>query len=116
MKKIFLDSVKAILVGLNVTGTLFKTWIEYLDLGLKVYKTIEDGKAPHKESSGNQLAKGKDKVKVNIASTSKIYEKCLCAICQAKDLKMKYKMHNTEDCYDKPGNKSKRPAGSAGSS
>ena len=75
MKKIFPTSVKAALVGLDVTRALPKIWIKYLDLGLKVYKTIEDGKAPQKESSGNQSAKGKNKAKVNVVSISKTYEK-----------------------------------------
>ena len=77
-------------------------------MGFKVYKTIKNSKAPHKESSGNQSAKGKDKAKANIVSTSKTYKKHLCAICQAKGLKIKCKMHNTEDCYNKPGNEFKR--------
>ena len=32
------------------------------------------------------------------------------------ELKTKYKTHNTEDCYDKLGNKSKRSATTAGNS
>ena len=40
LKKIFLGNVKATLVDLDVTSTILKTWIKYLNLGLKIYKTI----------------------------------------------------------------------------
>jgi len=32
-----------------------------------------------------------------------------CQICTGKGFKNKAKMHNTIDCYDKPGNEDKRP-------
>jgi len=32
-----------------------------------------------------------------------------CQICARKGFKNKAKIHNTVDCYDKPGNKDKRP-------
>jgi len=32
-----------------------------------------------------------------------------CQICAGKGFKNKAKMHNTVDCYDKPGNEDKRP-------
>ena len=32
-----------------------------------------------------------------------------CQICTGKGFKNKAKTHNTVDCYDKPGNKDKRP-------
>lgn len=37
-------------------------------------------------------------------------KKKFCQICAGKDLKNKAKMHNTNDCWDKPGNEEKRPA------
>jgi len=32
-----------------------------------------------------------------------------CQICTGKGFKNKSKMHNTVDCYDKPGNEDKHP-------
>ena len=44
LKKILSDNVKASLVGLDVIRAILKCWIEYLDLALKVYKTINKQK------------------------------------------------------------------------
>lgn len=50
--------------------------------------------------------KGKNPEQVN----SQEMKGKLCQICSAKGLKFKAKTHNTNDCYDKPGNEGKRPA------
>ena len=39
-----------------------------------------------------------------------------CQICSGKGKKGAAKTHNTNDCYDKPGNESKRPQPKASSS
>ena len=39
-----------------------------------------------------------------------------CQICADKGFKSKAKSHNTVDCYDKPGNKDKRPQKSSSQS
>lgn len=51
--------------------------------------------------------KGKGSQQVNSQETK---PRKLCQICAAKGLTFKAKSHNTNDCYDKPGNESKRPA------
>ena len=57
----------------------------------------------------NAHAKSKSKGKEHQANSTETKKKH-CLICAAKGLKKKSQSHNTENCYDKPGNESKRPA------
>ncbi|KAJ3557285.1 hypothetical protein NM688_g1551 [Phlebia brevispora] len=97
---------------------------EYLDLLLKVYKAIYLDKSRTSvfgTSSGNGSSKDPDIMKIDAYAKSKSKgkkhqinstetKKKHCLICAAKELKKKAQLHNTENCYDKPGNESKRPA------
>ncbi|KAJ3551707.1 hypothetical protein NM688_g4552 [Phlebia brevispora] len=97
---------------------------EYLDLLLKVYKAIYSDKSYASvfgTSSSNDSSKDSDAMEIDTQAKSKgkgkehqanstETKKKHCLICAAKRLKKKAQLHNTENCYDKPGNESKQPA------
>ena len=115
MKEVIPDKLQNALVIYEITNQCPKTWDNYLKLLMQAYKVLHPDKAQgaifgpeaNVEKSGGK----KDLDAMEIDEIQKKEEKNLryCQICAGKDFKNKTKMHNTVDCYDKPGNEDKHP-------
>jgi len=115
MKKVIPDELQNALVIYEITNQCSKTWDDYLKLLMQAYKALHPDKAQgaifgpeaNVEKSGGK----KDPEAMEIDEIQKKEGKNLryCQICAGKGFKNKAKMHNTVDCYDKPGNEDKRP-------
>ena len=115
IKKVETMELRQATISLRVTNNLPTKWEEYIDMLLQVYKALHPDKAKEaifkaestgksndaKETSGGGKAK-----EANSATTS---TPKFCQICSGKGKKGRAKTHNTNDCYDKPGNESRRP-------
>ena len=110
------------LVGVKLIGKIPKEWKAYLDLQVDAYKQIHpdkvrssifgNGKQANGNNNGGGKAKDPNAMEIDNANRSKEggdSKKRFCQICFSKGQKSKSKTHNTVDCYDKPGNESKRP-------
>lgn len=123
------------MVLIKLVKQIPEEWEEYLELLLDVYKALNPdkikstiyGNSGNNNNSGSKGSGGKDPNAMEIDSANKgkgkgkqanssEKEKRFCQICSGKGLKFKSKTHNTADCYDKPGNESKRPAPKASTS
>ena len=113
MKEVIPNKLQNTLVIYEITNQSPKTWDNYLKLLMQVYKTLHPDKAQGvifgpetiREKSGGK----KDPDTMEIDEIQRKEEKSLqyCQICGGKGFKNKSKIHNTVDCYDKPGNKDK---------
>ncbi|KAG7091978.1 hypothetical protein E1B28_008366 [Marasmius oreades] len=130
LKEVIPQELKNALVIQEMNGTLPKAWQEYLDLLLKAYKALHPEKAKSvifgNGNKGNGNTSDSDAMEIDSAKKSKgkskeansqeVKKKKHCNICAAKGLKNKASSHNTNDCWDKPGNESKKPAPKSSSS
>lgn len=108
----------------KLTNKLPTKWEEYLELLLSAYKALHPEKAKGSifgnKGNGNGNGKDPNAMEIDLASkkgkgkeqhaNSAERKSRYCHICAGKGNKTKAKTHNTEDCYDKPGNEGKRPA------
>jgi len=82
---------------------------------MQTYKALHPDKAQSTifgpEANGEKSGGKKDPNAMEIDEIQKKKGKNLryCQICAGKGFKNKAKLHNTVDCYDKPGNENKRP-------
>jgi hypothetical protein len=126
LRNVISQELQNALVLLEVVGKSPTKWEEYLELLLLAYKNLHPEKTKgsifgtgNSKGNGNgnnepqpmeidmaKRGKGKTPEQINSQET----KGKLCQICSAKGLKFKAKSHNTNDCYDKPGNENKRPA------
>jgi hypothetical protein len=134
LREVLPQDMRNALVSLEITGTVPKKWAEYLDLLIRTYKALHPEKAKGtifgtSNGSGNGNGENKKqsdpnameidqakKTKGHQANSQEASAKKHCNICHAKGLKQRAKTHNTNDCYDKPGNEDKRPAPRASTS
>lgn len=85
----------------------------------KGISAIFSGNKGNHSLSGKSTAKDPDAMEIDTAkqtkgksmeTSTKQPKKKFCQIYAGKDLKNQAKMHNTNDCWDKPGNEGKCPA------
>ena len=82
---------------------------------MQAYKALHPDKAQGAifgpEANGEKSGGKKDLDAMKIDEIQKKERKSLryCQICTGKGFKNKAKLHNTVNCYDKPGNEDKRP-------
>jgi len=115
MKEVIPNELRNALVIYEITNQSPKTWDDYLKLLMQAYKALHLDKAQgtifgpeaNREKSGGK----KDPDAMEIDEIQKKEGKNLryCQIYAGKDFKNKAKLHNTADCYDKPGNEDKCP-------
>lgn len=115
------QDLRQTLVYMKVSNTVPKKWTEFMDILILMYKELhpkkvqshifQNGKKDKDNGNSTSNDKGKGKQEANSSNTQKA--KKFCKICDAMGKKSKAKSHNTDDCYDKPGNESKRPAASS---
>ncbi|THU90917.1 hypothetical protein K435DRAFT_675138, partial [Dendrothele bispora CBS 962.96] len=126
LEEVIPQELRSSLVMVKVADKLPTKWDEFLELLLETWKALHPEKSKYsifgngnKKGSENttdpnamqidQANKGKGKQKEQ-ANTTETKKNKYCQICAGKGLKSKSKTHNTNDCYDKPGNEHKRPA------
>jgi hypothetical protein len=121
LKDVIPDELRKSLIMYEINNLAPKTWDEYLQLLLKAYKLLHPDKAQGIifGDSGNVSGSGNkdpnameiDQAKKKKTKEASLQEKVqkYCQICAGKGHKTKSKTHNTNDCYDKPGNEGKRP-------
>jgi len=115
MKEVIPDELQNALVIYKITNQSPKTWDDYLKLLMQAYKVLYPDKAQSTifgpEAIEEKSRGKKDPDVIEIDEIQRKEEKSLqyCQICAEKGFKNKSKMHNTVDCYDKPGNKDKHP-------
>jgi len=115
MKEVIPNELQNALVICEITNQSPKTWDDYLKLLMQAYKALYLNKAQGTifglevigEKSGGK--KNLDAMEIDEIQRKKGKSLQYCQICAGKDFKNKLKMHNTVDCYDKPGNKDKCP-------
>ncbi|THU90303.1 hypothetical protein K435DRAFT_912297 [Dendrothele bispora CBS 962.96] len=109
------------LVMYEVSDTMPTNWEDYLELLLKAYKALHPEKAKSvifgNGKKGNnsdpnameidEAKKEKNKGKNTQANSQETNKKRYCQICAGKGYKTKSTTHNTNDCWDKPGNEGK---------
>jgi len=104
-----------VLVIYEITNQSPKTWDDYLKLLMQAYKALHLDKAQGTifglEAIGEKSGEKKDPDAMEIDEIQRKEGKSLqyCQICAGKGFKNKSKMHNTVDCYNKPGNEDKHP-------
>ena len=115
IKEVILDKLQNALVIYKITNQSPKTWDDYLKLLMQAYKALHLDKAQgaifSPEAIGEKSGRKKDPDAMEIDEIQKKEGKNLqyYQICAGKGFKNKAKLHNTADCYDKPGNEDKRP-------
>lgn len=124
LKNVIPQELRNVLVALDMVNKVPDGWEEYLDVLLKAYKSLHPERTKSSIFGGNAGNSGggrKDPNAMDVDSVDKgksreanssekgKKEKRFCKICDSKGLNSKKKTHNTEDCYDKPGNENKRP-------
>jgi len=115
MKEVIPDELRNALVIYEITNQSPKTWDDYLKLLMQAYKALHLDKAQGAifgpEANGEKSGGKKDPDAMEIDEIQKKEGKNLqyYQICAGKGFKNKAKLHNTADCYDKPGNEDKRP-------
>jgi len=115
MKEIIPDELQNALVIYEITNQSPKTWDDYLKLLMQVYKALHLDKAQGTifgpETIGEKSRGKKDPDAMEIDKIQRKKGKSLqcCQICAGKGFKNKSKIHNTVDCYNKPGNEDKHP-------
>ena len=115
MKEVIPDELRNALVIYEITNQSPKTWDDYLKLLMQAYKALHPDKAQGAifgpEANGEKSGGKTNPDVMEIDEIQKKEGKNLryCQICAGKGFKNKAKSHNTVDCYDKPGNKDKRP-------
>jgi len=115
MREVIPDKLQTVLIIYEITNQSPKTWDDYLKLLMQAYKALHPDKAQGTifglEANGEKSGGKKDLDAMEIDEIQKKEEKNLryCQICTRKGFKNKAKLHNTTDCYDKPGNEDKCP-------
>jgi len=115
MKEVIPDELRNTLVIYEITNQSPKTWDDYLKLLMQAYKALYPDKAQgtifSPEANGEKSGGKKDPDAMEIDEIQKKKRKNLqyCQIYARKGFKNKAKLHNTVDCYNKPGNEDKRP-------
>ena len=125
LKLVIPSELRNALVMYELTKNVPSTWEEYLELLLGAYKALHPEKSKGsifgKGNTGSTGMKDPDAMEIDVASKNKGKGKAteanlqeakknkFCQICAGKGFKAKSKTHNTNDCYDKPGNESKHP-------
>ena len=113
MKKVISDKLQNVLVFYEITNQSPKTWNEYLKLLIQAYKALYPDKVQGAifgpEAIGEKSGEKKDPDTMEIDEIQRKEGKSsqYCQICARKGFKNKSKIHNTVDCYDKPGNENK---------
>ncbi len=124
LREVIPQELRSAMAPYEVSNSTPVKWEEYLELLLKTYKHLHPEKAKSTIfGSGNgSSSKSPDPNAMDIDSANKSKGKApqqvnsqeakkrFCQICAGKGYKNKSKTHNTIDCYDKPGNESKKPA------
>ncbi len=118
LKVVIPQELRNALIMYDVNGDLPEKWEEYLELLMKAFKALHPEKAQGAifGSTSGSVAKDPNAMEIDEAKKKKAKEANSqervakhCKICEAKGQTRKAKSHNTEDCYDKPGNEDKRP-------
>ena len=121
LRNVIPRDLKAVVAGFRASKAgIPDKWNDLLETLLEIWKELHADKASNrlfgnkdngkgKDDNKNNSGKGKSK-EANSAEKSKSKETRHCKICAAKGLSRKATTHNTDDCYDKPGNEGKRPA------
>jgi len=115
MKEVIPNELRNALVIYEITNQSPKTWDDYLKLLMQAYKALYPDKAQGAifgpEANGEKSGEKKDLDTMEIDEIQKKEGKNLwyCQICAGKGFKNKAKLHNTVDCYNKPGSENKRP-------
>lgn len=115
------QNLRQTLVYMKVSNIVPKKWTEFMNILILIYKELHSKKvqshifqnSKKDKDNGNLTSndKGKGKQEANSSNTQKA--KKFCKICDAMGKKSKAKSYNTDDCYDKPDNKSKHSAASS---
>jgi len=115
MKKVIPDELRNALVIYKITNQSPKTWDDYLKLLMQAYKALYLNKTQDTifgpKAIGEKSRGKKDLDAMEIDEIQRKEGKSLqyCQIYTRKGFKNKSKMHNTVDCYNKPGNENKYP-------
>ena len=115
MKEVISNELRNALVIYEITNQSPKTWDDYLKLLMQAYKALHPDKAQGAifglEANVKKSGGKKDPDAMEIDEIQKKEGKMLryYQICAGKGFKNKAKSYNTVNCYDKPGNKDKRP-------
>ena len=115
IKEVISNELWNALVIYEITNQSSKTWDDYLKLLMQVYKALHPDKAQGAifglEANVEKSRGKKDLDVMDIDEIQKKEGKNLwyCQICTRKGFKNKAKLHNTVDCYDKPGNEDRCP-------
>ncbi|KAJ8073216.1 hypothetical protein PM082_024979 [Marasmius tenuissimus] len=132
LREVIPKDLRSVMVPYEVNNQIPKKWDAYLELLIKTYKFLHPEKSTRdvfatggSSNTGNGNNKKSDPDAMDIDSAKKVKAKHansqdakqkLCQICSGKGFKAKSKTHNTNDCYEKPGNEHKRPAPRASTS
>ena len=122
LKDVLSDEMKTSVGLIEVIAAMPTKWGDYLDKLLEIYKKTtkqkvgtrifgKDKETPLNDKPAPFHGKAKE---ANTTDATKATR--FCQICSGKGKKGAAKTHNTNDCYDKPGNESKRPQPKASSS
>jgi len=115
MKEVIPDELRNTLVIYEITNQSPKTWDDYFKLLMQAYKALYldkiQGTIFGPEAIGEKSGGKKNLDAMEIDEIQRKEGKSLryCQIYAGKGFKNKSKMHNTVDCYDKPGNENKHP-------
>lgn len=115
LKKVETQELRQATIGLRISGQIPTDWEKYIELLLQVYKELHPDKAKESIFKADSTGKSNDaketsgggKTKENNSANTSTAK--FCQICSGKGKRTRAKTHNTNDCYDKPGNESKRP-------
>lgn len=127
LKNVLPAEVRTSMVTAEMFVPMPTKWDKYLEQAINIYKKLNPDKsigAIFSGNKGNHSSGGKstakdpdameidsaDKSKKTSANTATTEKSKFCQICAGKGLKGKSKTHNTNDCWDKPGNEGNRPA------
>lgn len=131
IRNVLPQDVRTTLVTVEIVHPAPNDWDKYLEQAISIYKKLNpdkgigaifSGNKGNHSSSGKSTAKDPDAMEIDTAKQTKGKstetsneqpKKKFCQICAGKDLKNKAKTHNTNDCWDKPGNEGKRPTKSS---
>ena len=125
LKAVVPAELRNVLVGAKLMGKIPTEWKKYLEMQVEAYKQIHpdkvrssifgNGKTATGNNNGGGKAKDPNDMEIDNANRSNDDKPSqpkqkFCQICSNKGFKAKSRTHNTNDCYDKPGNEGKRPA------
>ena len=113
IKEVIPDELQNILVIYEITNQSPKTWDDYFKLLMQVCKALYPDKAQGTifgpKANREEIEEKKNPDAMEIDEIQKKKEKNLryYQIYTGKGFKNKTKLHNTADCYNKPGNENK---------